>query len=199
MQTNESDTQLALQPESEIEQAVLMELYEKLARQSEAPSHPEKIGTELVFFTLDIPEYPDLDADLWEDADCGVNEHGQLEPDPGSRALVIIYDEEAQSEAISGGSDVEEETQEAVDEAVEQLKTGHDENNEYSVSLEDAYNAAEDAIMSDDPDYNDDLQEAAKMASTVGDDIPANQSGEDIIDDLRDFIGAIENDPEVEV
>lgn len=189
MKTNETDTTIAVQPESELEQALVAELYEKLVRQSDAPSHPDKVGSRLVYFTLDVDEYDDLNHDLWEEVECGVNENGQLAPEPGSRALVIVHDAQAQEEKVS---------ESATDEAVEQLKNGSDEDNEYTVSLGEAFENAREVLMMDDPDYSDDIQEAAKMASTVGYDIPANQAGEDIISDLQDFIEATKEEVEIE-
>jgi len=115
METDETDTTIALQPETEIEQSLLAELFTRLNNVAhDAPNHPSKVGSTMVYYTLDVPEYDGLDSDLWDEAECGVNEHGQLDPEPGSRALIVVHTRE---EGEAGG----EATQEDVDEAVEMM------------------------------------------------------------------------------
>jgi len=179
MKTDESVSRIALQPESTVEQAILSELFERLYALSEAPPHPEKVGSELVFYTTDLETYDDLDHDLWLESDVDVDEHGKLDPEPGSRALVVIHNAQAEM------------ADDEVDEAVESLKEGEDEDNEYTVSIEDAFFEAQRVLELEDPDYREDLQETAKMISTTGYDIPANQSADDLVDQIEDFYRAV--------
>ena len=168
MKTDETPTSIALQPETEVEQALLSETFTRLTNLAEAPGHPEKVGSTLCYYTLDVDNY-DLDLDLWREAECGVNEHGKLDPEPGSRALVVVHSpEEAEREA----------SQEAVDEAVESLSEGGESPTIADFSPEEAEVAEELATDEDiaigDLDY-DELQEYAKR---VG--IAANQSADEL-------------------
>lgn len=183
MKTDESASRIALQPESEVEQALLAELFDRLVQMSDAPKHPQKVGSQLVFYTLDVDQYDGLDHDLWDDADCDINEHGQLDPEAGSRALVVIHDYEA-----------EQPDEEAVDKAVESLKEGSDEDNEYTVSVPEAFEEADRVLSLEDPDYREDLQEAAKMISTTGYDIPANLSSEELVAHIQDFHAVVKEE-----
>lgn len=111
MKTDETESIIALQPETDIEQRIVQELFTRLNNvQPDVQPHPTKVGSQRVYYTLDVPEY-DLDTDLWEEAECGVNEHGQLDPEPGSRALVVTH---------SAGA--REPTEAEVDEAVDAVK-----------------------------------------------------------------------------
>lgn len=115
MKTDESETRIVIQPESSVEQRVVSELFTRLNNIAEAaPSHPTKVGSTLAFYTLDLGDYDDLDHVLWADAECGVDANGRIDPDPGSRALVVVHSPEEQGE----DDDV---PQEAVEEAVESL------------------------------------------------------------------------------
>lgn len=111
MKTDENSTRIALQPETEVEQGLLAELFSRLNNVAEAPSHPEKVGSTVVYYTLDVDMYDDLDHGLWTDAECGVNENGRLDPEPGSRALIVVHGEDEEDEP----------SQEDIDEAVEML------------------------------------------------------------------------------
>jgi len=123
MITDETDTTIALQPETEVEQALLSELFTRLNNIADAPGHPEKIGSKLVYYTLDVDNY-DLDLSLWREAECGVDEHGRLSPEPGSRALLVHHG--ADAEDASSGSP----TQEQIDEAVEAISEDVEETGE---------------------------------------------------------------------
>lgn len=101
MITDETPTTIALQPETVLEQQLLSELFTRLTNIGEAPSHPEKVGTTICYYTLDLSEY-ELDDDLFAKAECGVNEHGKIDPEPGSRALVVQHDEPEQPEESTG-------------------------------------------------------------------------------------------------
>lgn len=89
---------IALQPESEIEQAVVSDLYQRLRAVTEAPEHPSRIGNQLVYYSPACHQYEHLDGDLCRNANIGVTPGGQLDPDPGSRCLVIVHDAERADE-----------------------------------------------------------------------------------------------------
>lgn len=219
MKTDETATKIAVQPETEVEQSLLAELFKRLAAISDAPDHPEKVGNQLVYYTLDMSEYDGLDHDLADEAECGVNEHGQLDPEPGSRALVIIHApdaefaeaadeardeaddaEEATSEEVeeaveASGDDGGHPTEDEIDEAVEGLQEGEDEDNEYTVDPANIVKEIKAADDLEEVDYRQ-LQAWAQDISTTGVmDIPANQSTEDLIDDISQFVEVA--DPEV--
>lgn len=184
MQTDESEASIALQPETETEQALLAELFTRLTNISEAPPHPTKLGNRLVFYTLDVDEYDGLNEDLWEEAECTVNDNGQLDPEPGSRALVVFPNGPPEQS--------DQPTEEEVDEAVEAVKEADDGGNEFTEDPEELAKEVRAAEELEDVEYTT-LQDLAKRASTVGPmDIPANQSTEDIIDDLRAFADTVE-------
>lgn len=192
MRTDETDTRIALQPETAVEQSILAELFGRLDAISEAPPHPEKVGNRFVFYTLDMAEYGGLDHDLADGAECGVNEHGQLDPEPGSRALVVVHDPEAEmaEEQPAEEADVEDTgghaTEEEIEDAVEGLSEGEDEENDHTVDANRLASEIADADL-EDTDYRQ-LQAWAKDASTTGLlDIPANQSTDGLIDDLERF------------
>lgn len=115
MKSDENESRIALQPETAVEQALLSELFARLTEITDAPSHPEKIGNTLVFYTPDVGEYGGLDHDLWESAELRVNEHGMLDPEAGSRALVVVHTPEAAEE--SDENDEENPDLEAEDDA----------------------------------------------------------------------------------
>lgn len=89
MKTDENEERIALQPETQLEQDLLGVLHTAL--EDELPCH----------YTLDVPEYEDLDEDLWEYADCPATEEAGLQPEPGSRALVIIHSQPYQERDLS--------------------------------------------------------------------------------------------------
>jgi len=190
MKTDEGNVRIAIQPESELEQALVAELFTRLTNVSEAPSHPERVGSTRVYYTLDIPEYEGLDHELWSNAECKVNANGQLDPEAGSRALVVVHgdpepveehpDEPAVPEDVEGS----EADLEAMEEGVQE------------VTVTEAAMTVDSVLSMDDPDYNEDLQSAAKMVSDSEADfeIPANQSSEDIVDDLIEFMESLEGD-----
>lgn len=201
MKTDQSEEVVALQPESEIEQSLLKELFTRLTALTDAPPHPSKVGDELVYYTLDVTEYDDLDHDLFEDADCSVNEHGQLDPDPGSRALVVTYgpaeEEDVEEVQSTGGHPTEQQ----IDEAVEAVAEADDGGNEYN-TVDPVEVAAEirelQPLDGEDVDYNDDLQRLAQDASkTDYDDIPANQTAAEIIGALIQYAEVVEEEVEV--
>lgn len=182
MKTDESLSRIVLQPETTVEQAILAEVFERLYMMSDSVPHPDKVGSELVYYETDLDKYDGLDHDLWLDTDIRVDENGKLDPEAGSRALVVVHNAEA------------EQADDDVDKAVESLKEGEDEDNEYTVSIAEAVEEAERVLSLDDPDYREDLQEAAKMISTTGYDIPANQSSDDLVEQIQDFYEAVKED-----
>ena len=187
MKTDETDVRIALQPETDVEQALLAELFTRLSNLSDAPEHPEKVGTEQVFYTLDVAEY-DLDGDLWERADCRVNQHGRLDPEPGSRALVVVHGEAPEPEPADDESS--HATQEDIEQAVEAVATADEDgdDNEYTEDIDDLLGDLDAAMPLDDSVEYEVLQDFAKRISTTGRmDIPANQSTDDLIDDIETF------------
>jgi len=185
METTENDERIVLQPETELEQQLLAELFTRLNNVAEAPTHPTNVGSQLIYYTLDLGVYDDLNLDLWREAECGVDESGRLDPEAGSRALVVIHTQ-GDDESVSEG----EATQEQVDEAVESLAEDNDGGeNEHNPSIAEMTGRIEGRKpLDEDVDY-DELQDLAKDASTTGlMDIPANQSTEDLIDELRTYV-----------
>jgi hypothetical protein len=180
MRTHQNESRIALQPENEVEQSLLSELFTRLNNVSEAPEHPTKVGSRLCFYTLDIPMYDDLDQDLWEEAECDVNEHGRLDPEPGSRALVVVYNQ--------GANEASQEDVDKAVQAVEESPAGED--NEYAIDRDELLERVEDLVEQDDPEYSE-LQEAAKDASSMGFDIPANQRTEELVRELETFAEAV--------
>ena len=158
---------VAVQPENEVEQQLVGALFTRLNNVVDAPAHPEKNGSRLCYYTLDLDGYPDLDHDLWSEADIGVTEGGLIDPDAGSRALVIVHDPDAAAEA---------EREAAIEEAtVSDFTPGQVEVAEELL--------ADDDLAIGDLDYRE-MQEYAKRA-----DIPANQSA----DTLRDALFNLTN------
>lgn len=189
MNTHETEAEIALQPETEVEQALLAELFTRLNNITEAASHPDKVGSVLVHYSLDVDWFDGLDHELAETADCRVNEHGKLDPEPGSRALIVVHGDQPDAEAEK---ELEEKTEEAVEEAVEEVKEAEvSDENEYVEDVEDVIERVYDANLDPDEADYDELQELAKDVSTTGiADIPANQSTEDLCDALQDVLRA---------
>lgn len=194
MRTDENDTRIAVQPETTIEQQLLSELFTRLNNLGhEAPAHPEKVGSTLCYYTLDTDEY-DVNADLAAEAECGVNEHGTLDPEPGSRVLIIVHND-AGDEASDGAA-----SQDDIDEAVEAVAdAAGDDDNEYTQTPEDVAAEIREAEPLADTDYRQ-LQALAQDASTTGEgDIPANQSEDDLIDELTAFAERVDYFEDTEV
>lgn len=194
METDQTSVpgRIALQPKTTVEQRVLGETFARMTNVSQMPEHPDYIGTEDVFYTLDLGEYDELDHGLWADAEVEANEYGRISPDPGSRALVLIHDpEESAGEA----------TEEEIEDAVESLSEGNDGGeNEFS---QDALEVAED-IEAAEPLEDRDAEiiwELASDASTTGVvDIPVDgQSDEEIVEDLREFVDVVRTRVEDEI
>jgi hypothetical protein len=187
MQTTETSTRIVIQPESDIEQRILSETFTRLTNLSEAAGHPTKMGTELVFYTLDLGVYDDLNHDLWEKADVAVDDHGRIDPDPGSRALVIVHGDETADET--------DETADETDEAVQTIKEAEvSDDNEYIRDAAEVVKRIEamKPLDREEVDYSSHLQEMAKAASSTGMiDIPANQSREELIEDLETFVDLV--------
>lgn len=120
MKSDENETRIALQPETAVEQALLSELFARLTEITDAPSHPEKIGNTVVYYTPDVDEFDGLDHDLWESTELGVNEHGMLDPEAGSRALVVVHTPAAAEEADEDQENLDLEEDEAEDEGDEE-------------------------------------------------------------------------------
>lgn len=177
MRTHKSDSRIALQPENEVEQSLVSELFARLNNITEAAEHPTNVGSRLVYYTLDLQMYDDLNLNLWGEAECGVDEHGRLDPSPGSRALVAIFDPEKETQADS-------EVEEAV-ESVAEAESG--DGNEYTIDRAEFLSDVEAILEQDGPEYSE-LQEAAKKASSLGFDIPANQSTSALEAELETFL-----------
>lgn len=169
MKTDETPTQIAIQPETDLEQQLLAELFTRMnSIQQEVQAHPEKVGSTRVFYTLDIPEY-DLDEDLWDEAECGVNDHGQLDPEPGSRALVITHSSAEESQP----------TEEDIDKGVEAVKE----------SVEDAQDdEAETGPQTTEELHEDSVFEEALEDEGTGPDWtnPCEMTVDELRDELRD-------------
>lgn len=187
MRTDEGDEIIALQPETEVEQSLLMETFQRLMNIADVPEHPQYIGKEVVYYTPDLSDFDDLDLDLWEEREVSVDANGRLNPEPGSRALVVVHSPPAAEPVEEPESDGNHATQEDIDTAVESLKDGKDEDNEYTVNSLDVAEEI-DRMLDEDTDYRQ-LQAWAQDASTTGlMDIPANQSTDDLIEDLEAFV-----------
>lgn len=203
MKTDETsyDDRIALQPETSLEQQILAETFVRLKALSNAPPHPNYLGTELCFYTLDVDMYDTLDHDLWNEADIRVDQNGKIDPDPGSRALVIIHDVTAVEERADvaetaleqpvenptipeDASDLEPaddgDVEDAVDDVDDELQG--DEDDVFTVN--DICHTLEETLQQDDPGY-DDLQHCAKMLQDIGFDIPANQAAADLEADIE--------------
>lgn len=184
MKTDDNGTRIALQPESQVEQELLAELFARLNNIAEAPNHPTKVGSRLVYYTLDIPEYPDLNQPLAEEASCDVNEDGRLDPEPGSRAMVVIYEPEVEHEA-------DEPDQSAVDEAVEELSEG-DEREETITTEEVAERIITERPLDSDSAEYDTVKSLARDANATGvTDIALNISHEEMVEALDEFVEVV--------
>jgi hypothetical protein len=191
MKTDETtyDTRIALQPETDLEQEILAETFTRLNNLADAPGHPEKVGSTVVFYTLNLQEYDELDHDLWMEADVVVSETGQLSPEPGSRALVVIHAEEDGSGAA---------TEEQIEEAVEAVAEADGKNDFSRDSVEVARRISEAEPLEEAGEET--VWELASDAATTGlIDIPIEQPTDDLISDLRDYRELVEDRLEEEL
>lgn len=177
MRTHEDETRIALQPETTVEQGLLLELFHRLQAIADAPSHPEKVGNTLVFYTLDVPEYDGLDHELWEEAECGVDEHGRLDPEPGSRALVVIHSGEPDVQVTQVPVNGQHPTEQQVDDAVEAVKDADD----------DLAQAIADLEPLEEADYGDVVDLSKQVNSTGLMEFPANKKQEELAEHLREY------------
>lgn len=203
MRTDETSIpgRIAMQPETRVEQSLLSEMFVRLQALSDAPDHPTKIGTELVFYTLDLAGYSDLDLELADEAGIDIDDHGKIDPEPGSRALVVIYDQDAHKETgdsdgnatkedansdntLEGNGDLEETPDvgdlEPVDDGDEQEKA------EFHLP-EGLLEVMETEISKEEPDY-DTLVSAAKECQEHGINIAANLSTEKFVEEFDDLL-----------
>jgi hypothetical protein len=182
MKTDEStySDRIVIQPETKLEQELLAELFERLTNITNIPEHPKKMGNQAVYYTpVDkdaLLSECDLNHDLGSDAEVTVNEHGQLAPEPGSRALVVITEAKVNGEGYAGA-----ETQGESDQETE------DGENLVEIPPELFEDLAEE-VRSEDHDY-DELQDLAKRLQSNGVSVPANLSTDDLIDEFSNIVG----------
>lgn len=201
MRTHESDARIAIQPETDVEQSLVSELFTRLNNLGEnGGPHPEKVGSRLVFYTLDLAEYEDLDHGLWAEAECAVNSHGRLDPDPGSRALVVVHSPDALEGDAEGADqdDVDEALEEVAEEFGEDEEGQDEEDGEDEFDLDELMLRIEDLVNQDDPDYGE-LQGAAMDLAMFNIDVKANQSTADLVADLGGVLDDYRGDDETVV
>lgn len=174
MKTDETSSPgtIALQPETQIEQEIVIELFEKFVGEVQAPQHPDKIGSSLVFYETDLEQFDQLNHELANSADISVDDDGKLSPEPGSRALVVHHDPEtAENYWASSDSDdsevVEDEDAQPGEEGAGILPTP-------------LMEEMEEAIENPEPEY-DNLQDIAKWLQENDVEIRANLSQEDFL------------------
>lgn len=202
MKTDETthDGRIALQPETVIEQDLLAELFGRLEHISQAPPHPDKVGTRTVFYTLDVPDYDELNHDLFSDADLDVDDHGRIDPDAGSRALVIVHDPstlEGNNEADVGDLPegvAEPDTDDdmtAPDDVVdlEPVDDADQEEIEEEVEEVEREQVVETIkfVLEGDARYEE-LQGAAKEAQSLGYDVPGNLATDKLRNRLEEVV-----------
>lgn len=187
MKTDETthDSRIAIQPTTALEQELLAQLFVRLKQITDAPPKPDHVGTELVHYTLDLQEY-DLDHDLWDETGVKVTETGQLDPQPGSRALVVLHRD---------GEGEEQPTEAQIEEAVESLAEGDDgDENEFT---RDALEVAREVDGEEPLEECEEerLWELGSDVSTVGIfhiDVE-NTDDEEIVGELREYVDYVED------
>lgn len=213
MKTDQStdEGRIALQPETPLEQSLVAELFTRLRALSDRPEHPDRVGNELVYYTPHVKKFEELNLDLATTAGISVTPNGQLDPDAGSRALVIIHDEEAATTAaeipesvdnLEPATDVnvedvsdEPEDQIGSEEAAEQLpeldeSESDDEGGESGVELSTGLLARMESVCEqEDPDYGE-LQEIAKELQSEGIGIAANLSTDEFLAEFERLVDA---------
>lgn len=168
MKVDESSVEghVAIQPETRIEQDLVSELFIRLEAISQASPHPDYHGTRTVYFSTDLSDFENLDLSAWADSHVRVNEHGRLDPEPGSRALVVAHTPNALEG--NGGQGVGDAGDETEDETV---------GKEITETLDEEFEEVADSPESESEDEDEDDE---YLHFDVDDDATAPDDVEDL-------------------